>query len=78
MRYRPGRNLIWTLLAMLIVALCLFTRWPFWVKTSAVITTANPVYTLDELVPQLQDSRTRFLFKTVSCRLGPVSSPAHV
>ena len=27
-------------LAMLIVALCLFTRWPFWVKTSAVITTA--------------------------------------
>ena len=31
-------------------------------RLGAVITTANPVYTLDELVPQLQDSRTRFLF----------------
>ena len=27
-------------LALLIVALCLFTRWPFWVKTSAIIATA--------------------------------------
>ena len=32
------------------------------VRLGAIVTTANPLYTVDELVPQLQDSRARFLF----------------
>src|SRR6266542_1878449 len=31
-------------------------------QLGAVVTTANPLYTVDELVPQLRDSRARFLF----------------